>query len=314
MTRRTFAAATATAAAMPAADPIPVIDTHIHLFDTARPQGIPWPPKSDAIRYKTALPPRYRQLTKALNVRGAIEVECSPWFDDNQWVLDVMAKEKIMVGTIGNLEPADADFAKHLERFHKNPLFLGVRYGNLWGKDIHDQLPKPAFADGLKRLAAAGLTLDTANPTVRLLQDLIRVSDIAPTLRIVIDHLPKLATPAPGPQRKAYEAALIEIGRRKQIYVKLSAVLLEKDGNVSHNLDDYRPKLDELFGVFGEDRVLYGSDWPNSEPLGPYPDIIAIVQKYFAAKPRAVAEKYFWKNSVAAYRWVHRDASQPKLA
>ena len=31
----------------------------------------------------------------------------------------------------------------------------------------------------------------------------------------------------------------------------------------------------------------------------------------FAGKGRAAAEKYFWKNSVQAYRWVKRDASQP---
>jgi hypothetical protein len=32
------------------------------------------------------------------------------------------------------------------------------------------------------------------------------------------------------------------------------------------------------------------------------------------AKGRDVAEKYFWKNSIAAYRWVKRDASQPQLS
>ncbi|MEZ5354029.1 MAG: amidohydrolase family protein [Bryobacteraceae bacterium] len=316
MTRRTLLAAPAAALSMTAADtsPIPIIDTHIHLFDTARPQGIPWPPKNDPIRYKTSLPSRFREVSKGLNVRGAIEVECSPWFDDNQWVLDVMAKDKIMVGTIGDLEPADPDFPKHLERFHKNPLFLGIRYGYLWDRDLRASVAKPAFIDGLKRMAQANLTLDTANPSVRVLEDVIRISDQVPTLRVVLDHLPKLPTPPPGPARKAYDQALAEIGKRKQVYVKLSAVLTEKSGRVSHDLADYRPKLDELFGVFGEDRVVYGSDWPNSEPLGPYPDILSIVQKYFATKSRAVAEKYFWKNSVAAYRWVHRDASQPKLA
>jgi predicted TIM-barrel fold metal-dependent hydrolase len=217
-----------------------------------------------------------------------------------------------MVGTVGDLEPADPDFPKHLERFHKNPLFLGIRYGYLWDRDVRASLAKPAFVEGIKRLEKANLTLDTANPSVKLLEDMIRISDHAPTLRIVLDHLPKLPTPPPGLERKAYQSALAEIGKRKQIFVKLSAVLLEKNGRVSHNIDDYRPKLDELFGVFGEDRVLYGSDWPNSEPLGPYPEILAIVKKYFDGKSRSVAEKYFWKNSVAAYRWVHRDASQPR--
>ena len=33
----------------------------------------------------------------------------------------------------------------------------------------------------------------------------------------------------------------------------------------------------------------------------------------FATRPRATAEKYFWKNSIAAYKWVKRDPSQPSL-
>ena len=33
--------------------------------------------------------------------------------------------------------------------------------------------------------------------------------------------------------------------------------------------------------------------------------------EYFTGKGQAAAEKFFWKNSVAAYRWVKRDASQP---
>jgi hypothetical protein len=44
------------------------------------------------------------------------------------------------------------------------------------------------------------------------------------------------------------------------------------------------------------------------------PAIVKIVQDYFAAKGGPAAEKYFWKNSVAAYKWVRRDAAQPQVA
>ena len=38
--------------------PIPIIDTHIHLFDTTRPQGVPYPDKNNATLYQPALPER----------------------------------------------------------------------------------------------------------------------------------------------------------------------------------------------------------------------------------------------------------------
>jgi len=309
--RRDFLAAAAVAApALAAANPIPIIDTHIHLFDPRRPQGIPWPPK-DAKFYKPTLPADYRALTKSLGVVGAIEVECSPWLEDNQWVLDASANETIMVGMIGNLEPGKPDFAKQLDRFAKNKLFRGIRYGNLWDRSLHEELKKPEFIAGLKLLAKGGFTLDSANPTVSLLEDLIVVGDKVPDLKIVIDHLPKIAVPTDAKGRAAYDAALKTIKARPKYYVKLSAVLNKIGDRIPYDVAPYKAKLDSLYEVFGPDRVLYGSDWPNSEPLGNYGQVLAVVKQYFDGKSPEAAEKYFWKNSVQAYGWVKRDKSQP---
>ncbi len=290
--------------------PIPIIDTHIHLFDPRRPQGIPWPPKT-AIFHKPTLPADYRALTKSLGIVGAIEVECSPWLEDNQWVLDVSAKETIMVGMIGNLEPGKPDFAKQLERFAKNPLFRGIRCGYLWDRNIREDLKKPEFIHGLKLLGNGGFTMDSANPTVALLEDLVQVGDKVPNLKIVVDHLPKIVIPSDAAGRKAYDAALKTLASRPNVYVKVSAVLGKIGDKIPYDLAPYKPKLDALYETFGPDRLLYGSDWPNSEPLGNYAQVLKVVRDYFEAKGPEVAEKYFWKNSVAAYKWVKREKGQP---
>jgi L-fuconolactonase len=312
MRRRTFlAAATTTVGAAIAQSPmaqspaIPIIDAHIHLFDPTRPQGVPWPPRDSPI-YRPALPQRFRDLTRELGVHGAIEIECSPLLEDNQWVLDVAAKDKIIVGTVGNLEPGTPDFAKQLERFHRNPLFRGIRYGNLWNRSLATEIEKPEFVAGLKLVADAGLVMDTANPNPALIETIVLVTDKVPSLRVVIDHLPQCNPPAEGPARDAYDRNLRLLAERPQVYVKVSQVLRRVSGKVVQELDYYRPRLDELWGLFGEDRLLYGSDWPNSDPFAPYPVVLGLVREYFTGKGRAAAEKYFWKNSVAAYRWAER--------
>ena len=282
-------------------DAIPIIDTHIHLFDTARPQGVPWPPKDNAVLYRPALPERYRRIAEPLGIRGAIEVECSPWLEDNQWVLDLAARDPIIVGTVGDLEPGQPEFGWQLERFHRNPLFRGIRYGNLWGRDLGAEIAKPAFVAGLKLLAEAGLVLDTANPDPALIDAAIRVTDRVPDLRVVMDHLPQMTAPS----------NVAELAKRPRVFVKVSQVLRRVDGRVPEDLAFYRAHLDEIFGLFGEDRVLYGSDWPNSDQWAPYPKILNVVREYFTAKGRAVAEKYFWRNSLAAYQWKARTGRQP---
>ena len=201
--RRTFLIGASLAAQ---AKPIPIIDAHIHLFDPGRPQGVPWPAKDNAVLYKPALPNRYRKIAAPHGVVGAIEVECSAWVEDNQWVLDVAANSSIIVGTVGNLEPGKPEFRAQLDRFHKNTLFRGMRYGNLWGRDLGTEIAKPEFVAGLKALAQAGLVLDAANPNAALIDAVVRVTDKVPELRVVFDHLPQLH-PLPD---------LAELGKRPQ--------------------------------------------------------------------------------------------------
>ncbi|GAB3281320.1 amidohydrolase family protein [Larkinella harenae] len=291
---------------------IPIIDTHIHLFDINRPQGVPWPTPQNGILYQPALPDRYRKVAVPHGIVGALVVEASPWLEDNQWVLDVAARDPIIIGTIGNLEPGKPDFRPQFERFQKNPLFRGIRYGNLWNRDLSRQLSNPAFIADLRLVAQTGLVLDTANPNTVLLDAVVRLSDQVPDLRIVLDHLPQFNPPREAAPRQAYETNLQELSHRPQVFVKISEVLRRVDGTIPQTLDFYRARLDELFGTFGEDRLLYGSDWPNSDQWLPFDAGLRIVRDYFTAKGQPVAEKYFWKNSVAAYHWIKRDSSQPK--
>src|SRR4051794_5934366 len=203
MKRRVFIVLTASASAatvLPSVNwkedaVIPIIDTHIHLFDTTRPQGVPWPTRKDGILYQPALPERYRKIAVPLGILGAIEVEASPWAEDNQWVLDIAAKDKIIIGTVGNLEPGKPDFRQQIERFGRNPLFRGIRYGNLWDRDLSRELSKPRFLADLRILAEAGLVLDTANPDSTLIAAIVRLTDQVPNLRVIIDHLPQMTPP-----------------------------------------------------------------------------------------------------------------------
>ncbi|NDU95407.1 amidohydrolase family protein [Spirosoma terrae] len=318
MNRRDFLAATASATAlfpMLTTQPnaaFPIIDTHIHLFDTTRKQGVPWPTPKDGELYQPALPERYRMIAKPHGIVGAIVVEASPWVDDNQWVLDVAANDPMIVGMIGNLEPGTPDFRPHLDRLKRNPLFRGIRYGNLWGRNLSAQLSNPQFVDDLRYLAQAGLVLDTANPNPDLLAAVLRLTDQVPALKVIVDHLPQMTIPTAKADQSRYETVLKELGKRLQVFVKVSEVLRRVDGTIPTSLNFYRSRLDEIFEQFGEDRLLYGSDWPNSDQWKPFGVGLGLVRDYFLSKGPTTAEKYFWRNSIVAYHWQKRESSQPE--
>jgi L-fuconolactonase len=290
---------------------IPIIDCHIHLFDTTRTGGVPWPTPDDKAIYKPALPARYEQMTQPLGVVGAIAVEASPLESDNDWVLKQAKQNPVIVGVVGDLIPGSAYFVKQLERLHQDPLFLGIRYGNLWDRDLFLDSKKPEFVADLRKLAAAGLELDSANPDPRLIRAILEVSQQVPELRIVVDHLPGAAVPTETRASHEYWANLRTLGQNSRVYIKLSEIPVREGGRVPTDVAFYKEKLDAIWDVFGEDHILFGSDWPNSDHILGYGETLNIVQRYITAKGRAVSEKFFWKNSIAAYGWHARKADQP---
>src|ERR1700761_5263339 len=83
---------------------IPIIDSHIHLFDASRPQGAPYKGPKEFTEH-ISLPGPYRKLAAPLGITGAIAVEASPWIEDNLWLLETAQTDAIMVGVVGRLQP-----------------------------------------------------------------------------------------------------------------------------------------------------------------------------------------------------------------
>jgi predicted TIM-barrel fold metal-dependent hydrolase len=315
MNRRQFlgVVATASLAAKAGAAQVPIVDGHIHLFDRNKPGGTFWPPKDDPVPGDSAKPSRYRDVVRSHGIVGAIAVEASPWLEETQWVLDQAGADPMILGHVGFLDPGAPDFAPNLERFHRNKLFLGIRYSNRnnrAGGNLPDAVNDATFTANLKRLADAGVTLD-----VMMSQDpgvVLRITDQIPTLRIIIPHLPNARMPQDRAELDGYMARLTELAHRPHVYMKLTEIVKRVDGKPATDLRLYRDRLDRLWEIFGEDRVIFGSDWPNSEHVGALSDVIGVAREYMASKSPVAQEKVYWRNSAAAYRWARRDSSQPK--
>src|ERR1700722_146604 len=131
---------------------IPIIDPHVHLFDPQRPQGVPYSgPKGQPPQL--ALPEIYHGLAAPTGIAGAIVIEASPWVEDNLWILERAESDPLFVGVVGNLQPDKPDFPQLRERFAKNPLWRGIRFGHVWAIDQGKQVLKPGILEGLTLLA-----------------------------------------------------------------------------------------------------------------------------------------------------------------
>jgi L-fuconolactonase len=308
--RRTLQLALGALAAQPVAgravNPAPtvasrVIDTHTHFYDPTRPQGVPWPPENSPL-YRPVYPKDWLAVSAKHGVHETVVVEASKLVEDNDWILDLAASEKSIVGFVGNLQPSDAAFADHLKRLAANPLYRGIRVS---GAALLDHIEKPEFLSGLKLLASLNLSLDVNG--LRSLLPIATLAKTIPDLRIMIDHCGGCGDPQK--LKPEWKSGIAEAAAQANVYCKVSA-LVEMTGSAVGKAPAetayYLPVLDHLWEVFGQRRLVFGSNWPVSDRGASYDVLFKIVSDYFTTKGREACEDYFWKNSAVVYQWLER--------
>ncbi len=257
-----------------------VIDTHTHFYDPSRTQGVPWPPSTDELLYRTTLPDQFQQLTRPFNVLGTVVVEASPLFEDNQWILDLALQNPIICGFIGRLDPTKSEFAGNLATLSSNRLFRGIRLSE---GAIKQGLESKLFIENMKLLEDRGMTLDAIG-TSAMFPLVLRLTDRLPKLKVSLNHLPL----------DGESAALAELGRRPHVYAKVSGPFPKTS------------QLDLLWHTFGTKRLLYGSNWPVSNKQAPYATVFNTVRDYFQTKGSAATRNFFYRNSADCYQWIKR--------
>jgi len=280
---------------------IEIIDTHTHFYDPTRPEGVPWPGKDDKALYRAVLPAEFKKLAVPLGIVGTVIVEASSWVEDNQWLIDLAAKDKYILGIVGHLDTTADDFEKQLRRFARNPLFRGLRIN-------HNELTaglKGKLVERCKLLIDNNLELDV-NGGPEMPADVARLAAELPKLRIVINHCANLridGREVPVKWADGMKAA----AKQPNVYCKVSA-LVEQTGQkkAPADVEYYKPVLDSLWKFFGEDRLVFGSNWPVGDRAAPLSTIVAIVREYFTGKGAKAAAKFFVGNSQAAYVWKKR--------
>ena len=121
----------------------------------------------------------------------------------------------------------------------------------------------------------------------------------------MLGHLP-IDAPNDEAARAKFMDGLRELGRCRNVYAKISGVVRREAGQVRTDTAFYQPSLDGMWEAFGPDRVIYASNWPACDNTAPYRTVFGVVRDYLADKDQETVEKYFWKNSQAAYKWRER--------
>jgi predicted TIM-barrel fold metal-dependent hydrolase len=286
-----------------AAEELAVVDCHTHFYDPTRPEGIPWPTKDDKVLYRTVLPKHFLEQAEPVGVTKTIVIEASPRLEDNAWLLELAAANPSVVGVVGHLTPGEPKFAEHLKRFAANKVFRGIRVGN---DTVRRALDQPGILADLRRLAELDLELDV-NGGPETPADAARLAAKAPELRIVVNHLGNVPIDGRTPPKDWVEG-MRAAAKQPRVFCKVSALVeLAKppagDKKAPSDVDFYRPVLEATWDAFGDDRLIFGSDWPVTDPCATYRTAFSIIKSYVDGRGRVAARKFFSTNAQEAYRW-----------
>jgi L-fuconolactonase len=296
-----------------------IVDTHIHLWNFPRTDGGTYPPfEMMAIPWlsKTFTAENYNALPVAKRVEGIVLVEACVGVSSsriqgcNQEMLDWTMKEPKIKGVVGSVSISADDFATRLEDLAKNSKFVGIRAGGFF--DSMTGALRPGFSDRLKLLADKGLVVDTMLSGSNKATDIAKLAEMFPMLKIVINHLGDKNKSKEGFNvEDAYKASIEAIAPHKNVYMKVSDIQRLSDAEsmamwptqfmASTEPQKYEPVFEFLFQKLGEDRLIFGSNWPVSDFAGTPDQQVAILEAWLNKKSAAVRDKVMRSNAIKVY-------------
>jgi L-fuconolactonase len=283
----------------------PIVDTHIHFYQVTRAAGVPWPSPKNQRLYRDVLPAEYKALAQRHGIIASGIVEASPLDEDNQALLDLVRGDRFFPFYIAQLDIDAGDFPAKLDRLARDRRVVGIR-AFLWNAEITLDETQRAH---LRALATRGMTLDIISRGTKNPKD--RVSALAaavPELRIVINHLGGAKGERPTPEWELEIRRLADLHRN--VYVKFSSFFdmyapatgEDASWEAPAPLAAYRAHFDVLMSAFGEDRLVWGSNWPVSDLGGDFGRQIQIAEEYLASFGTRVRDKVMYKNALTIYR------------
>jgi predicted TIM-barrel fold metal-dependent hydrolase len=231
--------------------PILGIDSHAHVF--SRELDL-----TSARRYSPDYDATVAMYLDQLQQHGlshGVLVQPSFLGTDNRYLLDALRKAPGLLRGVVVVEPDISRAA--LDEMDRLGV-VGVRL-NLMGKAL-PEFAEPQWQVFFTHLAA----LDWHVEVHRHVADMpALLAGLMPFgVRIVIDHFGRPDARS-GLDQPGFRQ-MLELGRSGQLWMKVSGIY-RLEGSAQENLDFARAALPLLLDTFGQQRLVWGSDWPHTQ-------------------------------------------------
>jgi L-fuconolactonase len=281
--------------------PRAIVDTHLHLWDPSH-FRISWLDGNTTLQH-TYLADEFAQHSAGVDVAACVYLEVAvdaPYSYLEAVYINQLAHQMPQIQGIVAASPVE--YGEQARAYYAALRAIGPRIKGVrrlfQGESDPNYAMRPNVIAGVQALAAYDLSFDICvfHPQLPAVVELVRQ---CPNVQFILDHVGK--PDIKGGQLQPWMRHIEALAAHPNVVCKLSGMTTEAD-HQHWTIEDLRPYSDHVFAAFGEDRVLFGGDWPvslQSTTYGAWVDTVESLISHHSAD----AQRKFWSgNARRVYR------------
>ena len=276
-----------------------VVDAHQHFWDPERAE-LPWMTPDLAALRRAFGPEDLRPLLDEEGIDYSIFVQARNEVEETLDHLRLAQEVDFLTGVVGWADLTDPGLEEKIGQLRDAPggaALVGIRH-LVQDEPDPNWLLRPDVGRGLEIIARADLTYDllVRPPQLPAAVEVARRHD---ELRLILDHIGK--PPIASGDMEPWATHMAGLAGLDHVACKMSGMITEADWR-SWTPAHLAPYVERVITWFGEDRLLFGSDWPVCLLGGSYHQVRAALDKVLAGVSPTVRAKIYGENALRLYR------------
>ncbi|MFZ9856823.1 MAG: amidohydrolase family protein [Roseiflexaceae bacterium] len=280
---------------------VPIVDTHVHLWDP-RELRMSWLDGNDTLE-KRYMVDEFTAHTGSVDVDSIVYVEVGSEanyaFIEAQRIQRLAATWPTLAGIVA---AAPVEFGTVARTYYQalvdlGPQIKGVRRLFQGEVDVN-YAARPEVIAGVRTLAEYGLSFDICiyHPQLPAVIELVRQ---VPEVQFILDHIAKPAIKAGT--LDPWRSQLRELASLPNVVCKISGMTTEAD-HAHWQHADLVPYADHVIEVFGDERIIFGGDWPVSLMSTTYVAWVETVDRLVSQLSSAAQQRFWCDTAKRVYR------------
>ena len=278
----------------------PIVDAHVHLWDPRR-FRMPWLDHDERLRRPFELK-ELAHASSGVELEGLVyvQVDTTPAYGllEAQWAVEQANSDPRLQAIVAYAPLEDGSVARsYLDALVGiDARIKGVR--RLIQDETDPDFPL-RLIDGLRLLPEYALSFDICIRHHQLART-IEMVRACPDTKFVLDHVGK--PNVRGQQLDPWREQIAELAQLPNVIgCKLSGLVTEAD-HQRWSTADLAPYAQHVLQAFGEDRVLFGGDWPVVTHAATYRDWVATADRLTSDLSVEARRKFWSENARTVYR------------